>query len=58
MVGLLIGVTAALGFVALGLGLLVCNVPSAVAPAGVSRSSELGSLAGNSVPVTDKRPGG
>jgi hypothetical protein len=40
MVVFLIGVTAALGFVALGLGLLVLSVPTTSAPVGsTSRDS-------------------
>jgi hypothetical protein len=36
MVALLIGVTAALGFVTLGLGLLVLSAPAASVPVGIT----------------------
>jgi hypothetical protein len=36
MIGLMIGITLALGCIALGLGLLVFNTPSALAPGGIT----------------------
>lgn len=37
MIGLMIGITVALGCIALGLSLLVLNTPSASAPGGITK---------------------